>query len=203
MKINKFKKSGKNKYKVFFDDEEIILFEDVIIKHNLLSKKDIDLIMFEKILEDNSFYEIYNNALNYIDIKMRNERELKEYLKRKKYDEFLIEEVIEKLKEEKFIDNEKYVRAYVNDKIHLSSYGPYRIRSELLKFNIDEYIINEYLNTIDEEIWIKKIKKIIEKKIKLNKKLKNNLLKLKISEYLFYLGYEKDLYIEYINEMIK
>ncbi len=203
MKIVKFKKIGKEKYKVYFDDEEIVLYEDVIIKYSLLSKKDIDLIMLENILEDNLFYEVYNRALNYIDVKMRNEKELREYLIRKTYDEVIIDKVMEKLKDENFIDNEKYVKAYVNDRIHLSSYGPYRIKNDLLKFNIEEYIIDDYLNTIDDEVWINKIKKIIEKKIKLNKKFPNNILKLKISEYLFYLGYEKDIYMLYLNEMIK
>ena len=43
MKINKYKKVGKNKYKVYFDNNEIILFEDVILKYDLLLLKDVSL----------------------------------------------------------------------------------------------------------------------------------------------------------------
>ncbi len=35
----------------------------------------------------------------------------------------------------------------------------FKIKNELLKFNIDENIIDEYLNTIDDAVWLDKIKK--------------------------------------------
>ena len=38
MKINKFKKIGSNKYKIYFDNESLIVYEDVILKYNLLYK---------------------------------------------------------------------------------------------------------------------------------------------------------------------
>ena len=33
MKVNKFKKVGRNKYKVIFDNTELTLFEYIIIKY--------------------------------------------------------------------------------------------------------------------------------------------------------------------------
>lgn len=194
MKILKFKKIGRSKYQVFFDNDELILFEDVILKYNLLSKKDISLDLLNKILEDNTFYEIYSYALYYIDIKMRNEKELTEYLKRKNYDESVISEVIKRLKEEGLIDDKKYVKAYINDKINLSLYGPFKIKNELLKSNIEESVIDDYLNTIEEDVWLEKINKIIDKKVKSNKKLSNNYLKKKIGDDLYYLGYDREMF---------
>ena len=41
MHINKFKKVGKNKYKIFLDTTELNLYEDIILKYDLLLKKDI------------------------------------------------------------------------------------------------------------------------------------------------------------------
>lgn len=194
MKIIKFKKIGKSKYKVFFDNDELILYEDVILKYNLLSKKDISLELLNKILEDNIFYEVYNYALYYIDIKMRNEKELKDYLKRKNYDDNVISEVIEKIKEEGLINDKRYVKAYTNDKINLSLYGPFKIKNELLKSNIEESVIDDYLNTIEEDVWLEKINKIIDKKVKSNKKLSNNYLKKKIGDDLYYLGYDREMF---------
>ena len=43
MHINKFKKVGKNKYKIFLDTTEVTLYEDIILKYDLLLKKDISL----------------------------------------------------------------------------------------------------------------------------------------------------------------
>ena len=50
MKINKFKKVGKGKYKIFFDNTEIILFEDIILKYDLLIKKNIDEFLLDEIM---------------------------------------------------------------------------------------------------------------------------------------------------------
>ena len=57
MKVNKFKKIGKSKYKVFFDNTELILYEDVILKYDLLIKSDIDLELIDKIIEENRYYD--------------------------------------------------------------------------------------------------------------------------------------------------
>ena len=45
MKINKFKKVGKNKYKIIFDNTDLTLYEDVILKYDLLIKKEVFLII--------------------------------------------------------------------------------------------------------------------------------------------------------------
>ena len=44
MKIIKYHKVGKDKYKILFDNkEELIILQDVIIKNELLLKKEIDI----------------------------------------------------------------------------------------------------------------------------------------------------------------
>ena len=72
MKINKFKKCGRNKYKVIFDNTELTLYEDIILKYDLLIRSDIDLDLIDTIIEENRHYDVYECALNYIEIKMRN-----------------------------------------------------------------------------------------------------------------------------------
>ena len=82
MRINKFKKVGKNKYKIFLDTTELTLYEDIILKYDLLLKKDISLESIDKLIDENSYYDAYNMALNYIEIKLRNRKEIVEYLKK-------------------------------------------------------------------------------------------------------------------------
>ena len=50
MHINKFKKVGKNKYKIFLDTTELTLYEDIILKYDLLLKKDISLEEIDKLI---------------------------------------------------------------------------------------------------------------------------------------------------------
>ena len=75
MKINKFKKVGKSKYKIIFDNTDITLYEDVILKYDLLIKSEVDIDLIDKIIKENEHYDAFYSALNYIEIKMRNKKE--------------------------------------------------------------------------------------------------------------------------------
>ena len=41
MKIEKYKYLNGGKYKVYIDNNYYVIYEDIIIKHNILSKKEI------------------------------------------------------------------------------------------------------------------------------------------------------------------
>jgi len=67
MKINKFKKIGTNKYKIFFDNDTLTIYEDVILKYNLLYKKEVSNELLVEINKDNYKASIYDIALKYIE----------------------------------------------------------------------------------------------------------------------------------------
>ena len=193
MKILKYKKLSKNRYKVTFDNSELILYEDVILKNNLLREKEISVNLLELIMEENKYYEVYNQSLNLISTKMRTDRELKNILLKKKYDESLIEDVIDRLKTEGYLNEERYIEAYINDKIHLTKYGPYKIKRGLTDLNLDEYLIEKYLSKIDSTLWQDRINTLINKKLKTLNNKSESYIKNKIKEDLFILGYDGDL----------
>lgn len=193
MKINKFKKVGKNKYKVFFDNNEIILFEDIILKYNLLVIKDVNLSLLNTIIEENKFYEAYDSALSYIEIKMRNKKEIINYLKRKNYSEKLINDVLDKLISLNLLNDEMYVNAFINDKINLSNDGPYKIKKTLLELSFNEELIDKYLECIDNSVWINKLEKLINKKKNIMKTKSYYMFVTKIKNDLYNLGYDKSM----------
>ena len=77
MKIVKYQKKKSNVYEVTFsNNEKISLFDDVILKYNLLIKKEIKDDLLKEIIEYNSFIESYNVSLKYINTKLRTEKEI-------------------------------------------------------------------------------------------------------------------------------
>ena len=191
MKVIKYKKC-KNKYKVYFDDNSTLdLYENVILKHDLLLKKDIDDKKLELIKKDNETEEIYDVAIKYYSIKMRTKNELKVYLEKKNYSNNDINNTIDRLIKEGIINDDRYAKAYVNDRFSLSTSGPNKIRNELLKNGIDENIINEYIDNIDMEEIELKLDKLIDKKIKTTKNYSGNVLKYKLLNYFINEGYNK------------
>ena len=190
MKIGKYTKMKSNKYKVEIDGEIIKLYDDVIVKYELLRKKEIDEDLFDEIVEYNDTAEAYYKALKYLTNKMRTEKEIHDYL-RKDYSRSVVASSIDKLKDNDYINKELYLKAYLNDRVNLSNDGPNKIRKDLIKLGYKEEEINDSIDSIDDNIWLEKIDNIIKRKIKTNKSYGSNKLKEKIHYELANNGYYK------------
>lgn len=201
MKIIKYKKMSKGRYKISFDTNELILYEDVIIKNNLLLAKNISLNTLEKVIEENKYYEVYSQCLSLLEIKMRTEKEIRENLDKKGFEKQYINNSIEKLKSEGYLNDKKYIEAYTNDKLTLTSMGPYKIKRNLLDLELSEELIDEYLETIPYETWKEKLKNIINKRLKLMKNKSINTIKNKLKVDLFNLGYQRELIDELLYDI--
>ena len=200
MKINKFKKLNNNLYEIYIDEDKYKLYDEIILKYNLLAKKEITAKELEIILDENTNYSCYYTALKYLNTKLRTKKEIKNYLLKKEYKENLIDKVILKLENNNIINNKLYITSYIHDQKYLSQNGPDKILNNLLNLGFKEEEILLYLD-YEESIWIDKIKKIINKKIVSNKKLSSNELKRKISNDLYNLGYKIETYQELINNI--
>jgi regulatory protein len=196
MKINKLKKLTKGKYKIIFDNDTLTLYEEVILKHNLLIKKEIDAKELDSIIKDNYYSTIYNNALRYLDIRMRSKKELKELLMNKYSDEDNINKIVEELSKEGYINDTLFSKSYVNDKLYLSNDGLDKIKDFLSYYDIDEKIIDEVISSIDQNIIKDKLYKLVEKYIRINNKYSNYQLKNKALNYFINLGYSKEMIID-------
>lgn len=64
-----------------------------------------------------------------------------------------IKDVLDYLKENRFVDDVRYARSYINDKARFSSWGPYKIKLELIKRRIPSKIIDPALKEVDPSIW--------------------------------------------------
>lgn len=199
MEIVKYIKRGNGNYQIVFDNgKKINIQEDVIIKNNLLYKKDIDNDLLLKIVTENEEYEIYNKCVNYIGVRLRSTNEIREYMARKEISLEKQNEVIDKLLKNKLLDDEVFTRAFIKDKMNFTTMGPYRIELELKKHKIDDRIIKKYIGEIDRDIIYEKIDKQIGKLIKSNKN-KNN-LRNKIYNNLLGLGYSSEMIVSMINK---
>lgn len=198
MKIEKYESINNGQYKIYLSDGTILkINSDVIINNNLLYKKEIDNTLLNKILKENDNANIYNKCVKYISVRLRSKKEIIDYLKKLNIDNTA--DIIDKLTKNNLINDEVFTKAFIKDKINFTSYGPYRIRQELNKYNIDNEIIDKHINDIDEEILIDKVDKQINKMIKSNRKYSGNILKSKIYNNLYNNGFDKDMIINILN----
>ena len=192
-KIISYKKKYGNLYELTLEgNEKINLYDDVILKYNLLLTKEIDNL--NDIISDNNNLECYTMALKILSSKLRCESELRAKLK--DYSNNAVDYTIDRLKKEGYLNDKAYIKAYVNDAINLKDIGPYKILITLKKLDIKEEDILEYLNTFDNSIWLNKLDKIIKKKINSNHNLSGSILKQKLINYLHHEGYsDRDINI--------
>ena len=199
MKIVKYTRLASGKYKVLFDNKkELILYENVIIDTNLLYKKEITSEEYNNLVSLNNYQDIYNKVIKYIGIRLRSKKEITDYLKKMDLSIEVIDDILNKLIINKYIDDERFSQAYIKDKYNFSNNGPYKIINELVKLGIDKDIAYTYtfdIITNEEE----KINKLINKYVKSDKKHDWYYLRNKIYNNLINLGYSKEIVISILN----
>lgn len=62
-------------------------------------------------------------------------------------------EILEILKENRYVDDARYARSFANDKARFSAWGPYKIRFELLKRRINQSLIKEAIANVSQQTW--------------------------------------------------
>ena len=199
MKIVKYTRLASGKYKVLFDNKkELILYENVIIDTNLLYKKEITSEEYNNLVSLNNYQDIYNKVIKYIGIRLRSKKEITDYLKKMDLSIEVIDDILNKLITNKYIDDERFSQAYIKDKYNFSNNGPYKIINELVKLGIDKDMAYTYtfdIITNEEE----KINKLLNKYVKSDKKHDWYYLRNKIYNNLINLGYSKEIVINILN----
>lgn len=191
MKISKIKKKN-NSYIIELSDKSSLNFsEETIIKYNLLKPRNIEKEELQEIIEYEKYSKCLKIALNYITYKERCQKEIEDKLSA--YNKDIINKVINKLKELGYLNEDKYIKLYIHDQINLGNKGIFLIKKELLKLKLDEEKIDACLEEINENIWMEKIEKIVNKKINSNHKYANKYLKQKLKQDLVKMGYPLEL----------
>lgn len=200
MQIVKYEFTKKNKYNVYLSNGEVLnLQEQVITENELLLKKEMSQELYNKLVRDNKIYELMEMAVKHISIRLRSIKEVKDYLLKKGGSNNEVEDAVQKLIESGYLDDDRFTKAFIKDKLKFTTIGDYKIKMQLNKLGVSTSIIEDNMNKIDEHIIEEKIKKIIEKDKKTNKKYSGQILKNKIYNHLLNQGYSQEKVITIIN----
>ena len=192
MKIIKYKKMSGGKYKVTTDTFDLVLYEEVILKYNLLITKEIDPLDVEKISNDNMYYEVYYSALNSIKSRFRSVYDMRVLLTKKEYPIDMIDSVIDKLLEQGYLNDLSFTKAFINNQMITTNKGPNKIKQELLEHKVDCDIDKE-LEVFDLDLQLDKVDKLANRFYKSNRNRGGNVLRQKITNDLYNYGYNGSL----------
>lgn len=204
-KITKIEVQKKNKERVniFLDEEYAFsLSVELIYKEGLKKNDEVDSKRLELLAEEESKIRCKSSALKIIERSYKTEKEVIEKLKEKGYEDSAINKSIEFLKEYNFINDVKYTKTYIKDK--LNSVGSQKIKYTLLQKGIAKEIIEEELADLNRENEKNTAFNLAKKKLDIIRKKENDNYKIsgKLYRYLISKGYEYDITSEVIKEII-
>lgn len=113
------------------------------------------------------------------------------------------DKIIESLKANRFVDDARFARAFVNDKYRFAGHGRMKIRLALVAKRVERPIIEEALAEIDEEIYAARLRDILLAKIRRTADADTYEGRTKIFRFGASRGFEPDLVAAAIRDIFK
>lgn len=105
----------------------------------------------------------FDLALNYLGYKSRTEKEVADYLEKKKFDKNEILEIIGKLKYYQYINDENYLLQAVRTNASVNQYGRLRLKQNLRQHGLTEKILSQFEAVYTENLEVQCAKAQLEK----------------------------------------
>ncbi|MUP44770.1 RecX family transcriptional regulator [Gramella sp. BOM4] len=112
------------------------------------------------------------------------------------------EQIIIRLMEDKFLNEERFARSFVRGKFRIKKWGRIRITQELKRKEISAPIIRLGLSEIDQKIYISTLYELAEKKLEKIQEPNIFKRKKKLADHLLRKGYENQLVFDCVNDLI-
>ena len=94
------------------------------------------------------------------------EQEMHDKMRRWGLDEAAQDKVVERLTKERYIDEERYARAFVKDKIRYNKWGRRKVQQALWMKHISDDIQQQVLDEIDEKEYLDVLRPLLKQKRK-------------------------------------
>ena len=149
------------------------------------------------------FEKNYNLVLRFLSFRPRSEKEVMDYLKKKKVDLSIVQKIIGKLKEHRFINDEEFTRIWVQQRTKIKPRALRVIKRELIEKGIEKEKIEELLTSCENEIPsdFQKAFALAQKRVRKFKNLDKNKFFEKMGRFLASKGFNYDIIKDVIKQL--
>ena len=207
MKITRVVKKDSKNVTIQLDNDDIIFINyEIFLKSGLRKNDDISENQIDSLIKENQRFAVKQRAFRYLGRRLLSENELRVKLKQKKYDENIIDEIIEFLKEKEYLNDLEFANIFSSENIRNKFWGKNKIKAELIRRGINNEIISQVLfekfpdgNDLNNAI------ELAQKKYQLLSKrnLEQKKLKEKLISFLFSKGYDYEVIKEAVEQIVK
>ena len=179
-------KQGKDVYAFSVD-------EAVLVKYQLRKGMELDSLLLNQIQYTDEIRKGYHTAVRYLAKVKRTEMEVRTHLSAKMENDSLVSEVMTKLTDMKFIDDEDYAFSYVRTQRNTTTKGPEAIKRELKEKGIRMELIDRAMEELSYEDQVLAAQKIVVKFFAGKNKDSKKILMQKLDQTLVRKGYTADI----------
>lgn len=191
---------AKGRYNIFVNDEYAFAVDDnILVNYRLMKGMALTKEEIEELREKGEMSKAYQAALNYLNFKMRTEKEVRDYLKKKEYQS--VDSVIEKLKSHRFINDREYAISFVRTNFILKHDGPRKIEQALYKKGINKNDILEGLEEYKMDQQKENALALAEKTLNRQRNKSSREVIQKVKEQLMLNGFSSDIISEVMEEI--
>ncbi len=147
--------------------------------------------------------DIYRKIAGYCSYQDRCKQEVIAKLNDWEVPENMLPTILELLQDEKYLDEERYIRSYIRGKFEYKKWGRWKIKMTLKQKGISEAQIKEGLLLIDPERYDEVIVQLLKAKVKSTKAENDWVLKQKLLASLAAKGFEPEIVQELVDDVIK
>ncbi|MHA7877348.1 MAG: regulatory protein RecX [Bacteroidota bacterium] len=144
----------------------------------------------------------YQRAAYYCSYQERTEKEVREKLHAWGVTQKEATHIVHALKQDRFLDEERYIEAFVRGKFLAKKWGKRKLWATLINKGLDRTLIQKELSTIDDSDYLRSLRQVAEKKKQLLVGITAKQATQKLTNYLLQKGYEPNLVIPTVQEMI-
>lgn len=194
-------------YKLVVEDQgeewSISISEDAFVRFHPYKGMEISLEEMAKITHEERIQQAMNTALNYLSYRKRSEKEVRDYLEGKGFSTDQIDKTVERLEQNRYIDDVDFAESYINTQVKTSDKGILQIQRELENKGIAEDIIVEKLSLYPEDVQLEKAIRIAEKYAKRKRNVSLKQLQAQIQMTLQRKGYPFPVIQQVIHELLQ
>jgi regulatory protein len=138
---------------VYLDGEFAFgIHEDLVVKHSLQVGATLTPEGVRELEQDEQYVDAKQAALDYLAYKPRTEEEVRRKLGQEDVPSPVIEDVIARLYELEYLDDEAYAHDYAHNRFSSKKYGPVRIRRELTERGVDRRLADAAVDELFAEV---------------------------------------------------
>lgn len=178
--------------------------EDIFVKYSLFEGEELSEDEQQRIITAETEVHVKRAAMHFRSIRLRSTSEIIEHLKKKGFDEYMIERAIDFLQRNTLLDDREFAHTFCRDRLTLKPVGIRSMKTALQRKGIDGLLIEEVLKTYYSEGKERSLaEREAEKKMKRLHSLPSVTQKQRLFNHLLRKGYDTSLSRSIVNSMVK